>query len=190
MLLRRNARGRASPGGTGSLRERLQAPAPGSSTDQRILEPGAGRGEPAGEGCGGLEVVPGPCWGTEPATRPAPGKGALLRGVGGAGGLKLRGAAGRRTRLPRGGKNRRAAGRGSERVCGRARGSAAADGPPAESQPGLLYSVTRAARLPAAQPRGGSGRPPPAVRSRHCLEPVRAGAGEIEREKVKGKEGG
>lgn len=149
-----------------------------------------GVGSRAGEGCGGLEVVPGPCWGTEPATRPSPGKGALLRGVGGAGGLKLRGAAGRRTRLPRGGKKRRAAGRGSERVCRRARGSAAADGPRAESRPGLLYSVTRAARLPAAQPRGGSGRPPPAVRSLHCLEPVQAGAGEIEGEKVKGKEGG
>lgn len=62
-----------------------------------------------------------------------------------------------------------------ERGCGWAAGCEPA---------GLVVLCNQGGRLPAAQPRGGSGRPPPAVRSLHCLEPVRAGAGEREREKV------
>ena len=81
------------------------------------------------------------------------------------------------------------------RECASGPGSAAADPPPAGSRPGVLHSVTRAARRPAAlQPRapapataaGPERAPAPPLRSLRYLEPERA----REREKVKGRREG
>ncbi|KAJ8797226.1 hypothetical protein J1605_017454 [Eschrichtius robustus] len=67
--------------------------------------------------------------------------------------------------------------------CASGPGSAAADPPPAGSRPGVLHSVTRAARRPAAlQPRapapataaGPERAPAPPLRSLRYLEPERA----------------
>lgn len=64
LQLWRSAGGRASPGGRESLRESLQAPAPGSSRDPLILEPGAGlpaRGAGPGRGVAAQGVGPAGC---------------------------------------------------------------------------------------------------------------------------------
>lgn len=90
------------------------------------------------------------------------------------GGLKPQGAYEGGTRLQREGRVAEQLGAGvSERASGpgeRGCGSAAGREPA-----GASYSVTRAARLPAAlHPSQSSRSPPPAVRSLRCREPGRA----------------
>lgn len=81
------------------------------------------------------------------------------------------------------------------RECASGPGSAAADPPPAGSRPGVLYSVTRAARRPAAlQPRPGSrhrGRPGARTGTAAALAALpETRTSPREREKVKGRREG
>lgn len=140
LQLRRSAGGRASPGGRGSLRESLQAPAPGSSS-HRLFQGRGARGwggvwrrqGSKGNVPGALNPLPpyppapGPTFPSERSTRTGGGKGG---GVGG--GLKPQGASEGRTRLQREGRvaeqlgagvSARASGPGGgERGCGSAAG--------------------------------------------------------------------
>lgn len=123
LQLWRNAGGRASPGGRGSLRERLQAPVPALPGTRSSWSRARGAGHRAGEGCGGAGVVPAPRRGAEPPGRPP--KGALVQGAGEGGGgrPKTPGCIRGEDPIAEGGQSRRAAGRRSERVCEPPRGA-------------------------------------------------------------------
>lgn len=135
LQLRRSAGGRASPGGRGSLRESLQAPAPGSSSHPLFQGRGArGRGGvwrrqgSKGNLPGALNPLPptspapGPTFPSERSTRAGGGGGEWGR-VGG--GLKPQGAFEGRTRLQREGRVAEQLGAGvSARASGPGRGGA------------------------------------------------------------------